>query len=64
MEFVDLEGGFWTIVCSDTRRLVVTNLSQEFLVDGLKVELEGEEEASFGISMMGNTFNVAKARRL
>ncbi|MBQ7568159.1 hypothetical protein IJT17_05065 [bacterium] len=64
MEYEDLEGGVWLIVTEAGQRLVVNNLPEEFQVAGLKVELTGEEEASFGIAMMGNTFYVQQARRL
>ena len=64
IEYENLEGGVWMIAAEDGRRLVLENLPKEFLKAGLKVELSGEEEASFGIAMMGNTFNVQKAKRL
>ena len=64
IEYVDLEGGLWAIRCNDGRRLVLDDLPQELRVDGLKVELVGQEIASIGISMMGNTFCVERGRRL
>lgn len=64
LEYVDLEGGVWVINTEAGARLVVHNLPQEFLQTGLRLELEGEEEASFGIAMMGNTFTVHKAKKL
>ena len=64
LEYEDLEGGVWLIVTEAGQRLVVNNLPKEFLTAGIKLELEGEEEASFGIAMMGSTFRVSQARRL
>lgn len=64
LEYVDLEGGVWVINTEAGARLVVHNLPKEFLQAGTRLELEGEEEASFGIAMMGNTFTVRKAKKL
>ena len=38
--FVNLEGGFYGIVGDDGKNYEVSNLSQEFQVDGLRVQFE------------------------
>jgi len=53
MEYVDLEGGFWA-VASDGERFIPLNLSDEYMVEGLKVKFKVVEQPDvMGIHMAG-----------
>ncbi len=60
----NLEGSCWTVETDSGERYVLDGLAAEYQKDGLRVELEGEEEAAFSIFMMGKTFHVQNVRCL
>ena len=64
IKYENLEGGVWRLFADDGRRLTLLDLDEEFLQDGLRVRLEGSEEAAFGFAMMGKSFVVKKAEKI
>ncbi len=60
MEFVDLEGGFWAVV-SDGERFIPLGLSEEYMVEGLKVRFKVVEQPDMmGIHMAGTYVEIIK----
>lgn len=60
MEYVDLEDGFWA-VASDGDRFIPLNLSEEHMVEGLKVRVKVVEQSEMmGIHMAGTYVEIIK----
>ncbi|MGM9991944.1 MAG: hypothetical protein ACI376_03730 [Candidatus Bruticola sp.] len=63
MRLVKLEGASWMLETPE-HRYPLQGLPNEFQLEGLKVEIEGEEQAIFSYLMAGKTLVIHKIRRL
>lgn len=65
LEYRDLEGGMYELTSDDGKRYTLSGSKSELKgARGARVEVEGEVEQGFGISMAGPRFRVSRLRKL
>lgn len=65
VHYRDLEGGMYELSADDGKRYTLSGSKSELKgARGARVEVEGEVEEGFGISMSGPRFRVSRVRKL